>query len=131
MCDFSNSLRSPPRPSPGSVNYSDADEETTHKSYPDDNSSSLSDKPSDISDSEVRHGVIEAREESVWFSLIYYISVVHLPLKSSGGKWYMVYRKRYTQTYEMAQTLFFFDKLSLWLMDYGILILLNANNSQQ
>ena len=55
---FSNSIRSPPRPSPGSVNYSDPDEETTHKSYPDDNSSSLTDKPSDISDSEVSHTVI-------------------------------------------------------------------------
>ena len=35
---------SPPRPSPGSVLYADDDNK-----YPDDNSSTLSDKPSDLS----------------------------------------------------------------------------------
>ena len=41
------SPRLPPRPSPGSINYSDDESK-----FPDDNSSSLSEKPSDISSSE-------------------------------------------------------------------------------
>ncbi len=47
------SLRSPPRPSPGSLHYSDEDVSTKYNDLIPAESSSLTEKPSEISDSQV------------------------------------------------------------------------------
>ena len=44
---FPPTFRTPPRPSPGSVNYSDGED----SKYPDEESSSLTEKPSELSSS--------------------------------------------------------------------------------
>lgn len=48
------SLRSPPRPSPGSLHYSDEDVSTKYNDLIPAESSSLTEKPSEISDSQVQ-----------------------------------------------------------------------------
>lgn len=51
---FSPALRSPPRPSPGSLHYSDEDVSTKYNDLIPAESSSLTEKPSEISDSQVQ-----------------------------------------------------------------------------
>lgn len=51
---FSPTLRSPPRPSPGSLHYSDEDVSTKYNDLIPAESSSLTEKPSEISDSQVQ-----------------------------------------------------------------------------
>lgn len=53
--------RSPPRPSPGSLHYSDEDVSTKYNDLIPAESSSLTEKPSEISDSQVLHALTLAR----------------------------------------------------------------------
>lgn len=53
LCVFSS--RSPPRPSPGSLHYSDEDVSIKYNDLVPAESSSLTEKPSEVSDSQVIH----------------------------------------------------------------------------
>lgn len=50
--------RSPPRPSPGSLHYSDEDVSTKYNDLIPAESSSLTEKPSEISDSQVQYQAV-------------------------------------------------------------------------
>lgn len=59
MVCFDPLPRSPPRPSPGSLHYSDEDVSTKYNDLIPAESSSLTEKPSEISDSQVFYTVWE------------------------------------------------------------------------
>lgn len=79
---FYPTLRSPPRPSPGSLHYSDEDVSTKYNDLIPAESSSLTEKPSEISDSQVQWELLLLSPHPGWFLHLNVSSAIRLYLST-------------------------------------------------